>query len=734
MSDFEAARKARMDAMADKKKRLEELKKMRQDKLSDNVTIAPVVDSMEQLSVKENKKSAEIDSILNSILTTDTSKGPEDVETNDRSASADSIVDTVALLEERRNALTTCKPTVHYSSAPVVAENYEKGTQTEMVGTASGDDEAEEEVEDSQAGKTSRTIGAGRNLGSPIRKRTHSEGVVGQVEAHTLAPAAVAPSLTSAQVVSAALTTNSAAFSAFLSTASKYAERALAQSESFDICVDYRAAGTSNGQVDGGACSSMNVVPEWSSEAEVFRNRPVLSISNSQFYNELYVVSYGARISRQKATKNHESGDPSGIVAVWSTVTPATPELVCYSSSSHILVAKFNPHNPKQIIGGCYNGQIILWDITTNSGSGSASEMLLPVQRSSLSGKGCHRYAIINFTIVETSLGNGSSTNSNNTSTAAGGNEKDNVVVEIISVSTDGLICHWDLSSLIEPTRSYYYNGVSSASSNVEALNSLSCISFISSNKIEGQSEQVNCLDDGGGIAIAGTEHGELYKISCPAPKTLSVVSKFPQIDAHFGLVAKMHLHPSSLATHRNNGKFTGMNNLLLTIALDWRVKLWDTGVLSRFAVSTTVSTAKASKSNTTFNAAASLLFEFVNPSYDYISDIQWSPVHPAMFACITSNNILYIWNIMQSSTEPADTVVIPTSTSAGVSSGLNDMDTAVACTQLEWNSNGKQLFVGNSAGVVYIVQLKDSVTAYSPADDSKFEALINQKKKTVHS
>ena len=203
------------------------------------------------------------------------------------------------------------------------------------------------------------------------------------------------------------------------------------------------------------------------------------------------------------------------------------------------------------------------------------------------------------------------------------------------------------------------------------------------------------------------------------------VMSLCVQIDAHFGMVSKMHMHPSNMTTHRSSGKFVGMNQLLLTIALDWRVKLWDTGILSRPTVGATKLKAGAASTGLP-TLSTGLLFEFVNPSYDYVSDIQWSPMHPAIFACITSNNTLYIWNVMVSSTEPTDTVVIPSTLESPGST-----DSTVACTQLEWNPNGKQIYVGNSAGVVYTVQLKDSVVAHRPADDSKFEALINQKRKT---
>jgi WD40 repeat protein len=45
---------------------------------------------------------------------------------------------------------------------------------------------------------------------------------------------------------------------------------------------------------------------------------------------------------------------------------------------------RFHPQDPHLLFGGCYNGQILLWDMRMKS---------LPVQRSSMSGRG-HRHPV----------------------------------------------------------------------------------------------------------------------------------------------------------------------------------------------------------------------------------------------------------------------------------------------------------------------------------------------------
>jgi WD40 repeat protein len=53
----------------------------------------------------------------------------------------------------------------------------------------------------------------------------------------------------------------------------------------------------------------------------------------------------------------------SSHVLLWTFQDPIHPWMVL-ESSSDIFSLRFNPVKPHLIAGGCYNGQVILWDIT----------------------------------------------------------------------------------------------------------------------------------------------------------------------------------------------------------------------------------------------------------------------------------------------------------------------------------------------------------------------------------
>lgn len=85
-----------------------------------------------------------------------------------------------------------------------------------------------------------------------------------------------------------------------------------------------------------------------------------------------------------------------------------------------ITSACFYPYSNNTIIGGCYNGQLLLWDLRTKS---------LPVQRTGLSSTG-HKYPVYSLNIVGTQIAN-----------------------NIISISNDGKLCSWDIKSFGSPVK-----------------------------------------------------------------------------------------------------------------------------------------------------------------------------------------------------------------------------------------------------------------------------------------
>ena len=82
------------------------------------------------------------------------------------------------------------------------------------------------------------------------------------------------------------------------------------------------------------------------------------------------------------------------------------------------------------------------------------------------------------------------------------------------------------------------------------------------------------------------------------------------------------------IACHRiSSGQFD-FSSLFLTSSADWSVKLWNAA-------------------NANPDGANSALHTFPH-GVDYVWGVQWSPVHPAVFASIDGGGSLYIWNVNQ--------------------------------------------------------------------------------------
>jgi WD40 repeat protein len=83
-----------------------------------------------------------------------------------------------------------------------------------------------------------------------------------------------------------------------------------------------------------------------------------------------------------------------------------------------VLSARFSDFHANLVIGGTYSGQILLWDTRAKS---------LPVLRTPLSAIG-HTHPVYSMSMVGTQ-------NAHN----------------LITASTDGLVCSWQLDMLVQP-------------------------------------------------------------------------------------------------------------------------------------------------------------------------------------------------------------------------------------------------------------------------------------------
>lgn len=131
-------------------------------------------------------------------------------------------------------------------------------------------------------------------------------------------------------------------------------------------------------------------------------------------------------------------------------------------------------------------------------------------------------------------------------------------------------------------------------------------------------------------------------------------------------------------------------------------------------------------------------MFEFVSPTCDYVCDVQWSPVHPAVFSTITSTGKLSLWNLSKSTTEPLDTIALintdeALSTSSYGTRAGGKSGSAVALNKAVWSKDGQYILVGDSSGNLHRVKLHSMYATASQGDENKFELVLLSPHRSVN-
>ena len=104
---------------------------------------------------------------------------------------------------------------------------------------------------------------------------------------------------------------------------------------------------------------------------------------------------------------------------LWNPALKSRAEFYCFCQSA-VTSATFNPFSSSTLFGGCYNGQILMWDIRVKS---------MPVQRSGISAD-AHKYPVCGLSVIGTQIAN-----------------------NIVSFSNDGMMCTWDIKQFSKPTK-----------------------------------------------------------------------------------------------------------------------------------------------------------------------------------------------------------------------------------------------------------------------------------------
>ncbi|EJD07558.1 cytoplasmic dynein intermediate chain [Fomitiporia mediterranea MF3/22] len=392
----------------------------------------------------------------------------------------------------------------------------------------------------------------------------------------------------------------------FVDKSSKILQRAL--NDGYDYIRDYTVGAEAGGDESEG--KRVKRVCTFYDE-RYGKNRSITDLDWSPKYPELSVASY----NKNPAALN----EPDGLVAIWNLHLLERPEFIFHSQSDVLSVA-FSPFNANLVFGGTYSGQILLWDTRSKH---------LPVLKTPLSAAG-HTHPVYAMQIVGTQ-------NAHN----------------LITSSTDGLVCSWLVDMLAQPQETLE---LQHAGHNKTSEVAITCLDF---------------PDNETTTFFTGTEEGNVYQANrYDRAGSKAGLNQYDVYRGHSGPVMGLHFHPL-------HGP-VDFSDLFLTASADWTVKLWRAR-----------SIAKPSAQPHTLGP----LYSF-DEADDYVYDVKWHPQHPALFGAVDGSGRFDLWNLNM------DTEVPVVTTPVGTNRAIN---------KLKWDcKDGRRAALGGSDGKMYIYDIGD--------------------------
>ncbi|OAF67215.1 Cytoplasmic dynein 1 intermediate chain 1 [Intoshia linei] len=307
-------------------------------------------------------------------------------------------------------------------------------------------------------------------------------------------------------------------------------------------------------------------------EQNITMERPISTIDWSPYHPELLACSYmenysnslvsGCPVSSKCSVLNSD-----GLVMLWNLKYPKKSPEYTFTCHSTVLSLVFAPFHPNLIIGGTYSGQLVLWDMRSNHRS--------PVQHSSISANINSFHTNPVYCLKAIGTGN---------------------VYNLVSISTNGMLCLWNIDMLSQPQESI------KLTSNRKSV-SCACFSLMSN-------DHNNFLLGGDD----GSIYGASFHDNCQNVEKYST--------RHGSAVTSIDVHPGQ-------HDIVDFSNYFLTTSFDWSLEIWNS---------------QAKKS-------IYRLENQENTSYFY--GAQWSPTNPALF-CSSSDIVkLSLWDISKSLDTP---------------------------------------------------------------------------------
>lgn len=232
-----------------------------------------------------------------------------------------------------------------------------------------------------------------------------------------------------------------------------------------------------------------------------------------------------------------------------------------------------------------------------------------------------------------------------------------NKLHNILSVSTDGHLCVWSDNNLHNPSKEVRL---------VHGKEEITTTAF--------------ACPKGQTSILMGSDEGFVYKAHVYDNEGI-----YEAHQAHQAPITNVRCHPSQ----KNNN----LADLYLTSSFDWTVKLWS-------------------------NKVDRPLFTFES-GRDYVLDVQWSPLHPALFAMGDGTGKLDLWNLNKD-TEVPDVSTRVDSLSA---SGEN-----AAISRVAWSDDGCHIAAGTSTGTLHVYKVATDYAQPAAEDATTFYDKVQKK------
>jgi len=390
--------------------------------------------------------------------------------------------------------------------------------------------------------------------------------------------------------------------------------------------------------------------------------------------------------STLRPRSNIEMTRADGLCVLWNLTMPSRPEHI-FTCGSPVLQARFHPTEPTLVIGACHSGQVVVWD--TRSGR-------LPVQRSSLNvfnggGTGAkgtvtgHVHPVVGMELLD------------------GGSA-------LVTACSDGKVNYWSPSNLRDPAETIMIPG-SNISSIAVAPESQSLL-------LGDESGAVHCIVSSASASNRSSARRvrRLDDTTTTTDTTTDTTTKEQKDNApdggssrHYGMVTGLSTKSSSMLQRKGSGGanvgvslargfVTGANGLALSCGVDWTTKLWAPAYTDK------------------------PLMNLLSHSYDYMCDVQWSPVHPSIFATASSNGTLGLWNLATSLDEP---ITGPDGVSVEDGAGGDAPSSSHALNKIKWSQDGRRI-VAASYDTLHVFGMAEEV--WKPNADDETRMMNNLK------